>query len=60
MVVIKIIQENPQISIAAIETKTGLSKRTVARTIASIKEKAILPHIGANNNVTWVIKKSES
>ena len=50
MAVIKMIQENPQISIAAIATKTGLSKRTVDRAIASLKEKAILSRIGAKNN----------
>ena len=60
MAVIKTIQENPQISIAAIATKTGLSKRTVDRAIASLKEKAILSRIGAKNNATWIINKSES
>ena len=60
MAVIKTIQENPRISIAAIAAKTGLSKRTVDRAIASLKEKAILSRIGAKNNATWVINTSES
>ena len=60
MAVIKTVQENPQISIAAIASNTGLSKRTVDRTIASLKEKAILSRIGAKNNATWVINKSEA
>ena len=47
MAVIKTIQENPHISIAVIATKTGLSKRTVDRAIASLKEKATpLSHWG--------------
>ena len=60
MAVIKTIQDSPQISIAAIATKTKLSKRTVDRVIASLKEKAILSRIGAKNNATWIINKSES
>lgn len=60
MAVIKTIQENPQISIAAIATKIGLSKRTVDRAIASLKEKAILSRIGAKDNATWIITKYES
>jgi len=60
MAVVRMVQENPQISIAAIATKTGLSKRTVDRAIASLKEKAILSRIGAKNNATWIINKSES
>jgi predicted HTH transcriptional regulator len=60
MAVVRMVQENPQITIAAIATKTGLSKRTVDRAIASLKEKAILSRIGAKNNATWIINKSES
>lgn len=60
MAVTRTIQENPQISIAAIAIKTGLSKRTVDRAIASLKEKAILSRIGAKNNAIWIITKYES
>lgn len=59
MAVIKAIHENPQISISAIANKTGLSKRTVDRAIASLKENSILSRIGAKNNATWVIKITE-
>jgi len=59
MSVIKTIQENSQSSIAAIATKTGLSKRTVDRAIASLKEKAILSRIGAKNNATWIINSTQ-
>ena len=60
MAIIKLIQENPRISITAIATKTGLSKRTVDRVISSLKEKSILSRIGAKNNVTWEINKDNS
>jgi len=55
MAVIWLIMSNPQISIANIATKTGLSKRSVDRAIASLKEKAILSRIGAKNNATWIV-----
>ncbi|MCI9043349.1 MAG: HTH domain-containing protein [Muribaculaceae bacterium] len=58
--VMKTIKDSPPISIAAIATQTGLSKRIVDRAIASLKEKAILSRIEAKNNATWVINKSES
>ena len=48
------------ISIAVIATKIGLSNRIVDHAITSLKEIAILSRIGAKNNATWVIKKSES
>lgn len=59
MAVIKLIQENPKISISAISVNTGLGKRTVDRVIASLKEKSILSRIGAKNNATWEINKEK-
>ncbi len=59
MAVIRLIMNDQQISIANIATKTGLSKRTVDRAIASLKEKAILSRIGAKNNATWIINKTQ-
>lgn len=60
MAVLRLIMNNPQISIASIATKTGLSKRTVDLAIASLKEKAILSRIGAKNNATWIINNTHS
>lgn len=59
MVVIKLIMNDPQISIANIATKTGLSKRTVDRTIASLKDKAILSRIGAKNKATCILNNTQ-
>lgn len=56
MVVAKLITANPKISIASMTTKTGLSRRTIDRTIVSLKEKGILTREGAKNNATWVIR----
>ena len=39
MAVIRLITTDPKISIASITTKTGLSRRTVDRIIATLKEK---------------------
>jgi len=59
MAVIRLIMSNPQISISNIATKTGLSKRTVDRAIASLKEKAVLSRIGAKNKATWIINNTQ-
>ncbi len=58
--VIRLIMNDPQISIANIATKTGLSKRTVDRAIASLKDKAIISRIGAKNKATWLINETHS
>ncbi len=54
MAVISLITTDPKISIASITTKTGLSRRTVDRIIATLKEKSLLTRQGAKNNATWV------
>jgi len=55
MAIIKIIISDPQISIASLTTKTGLSRRTIDRTIATLKEKGLLTREGAKNDVTWIV-----
>lgn len=55
MAVIRLITTDPKISIASITAKTGLSRRTVDRIIATLKEKGLLTRQGAKNNATWVI-----
>lgn len=47
MAVVRLIMKDPKISIATITTKTGLSRRTIDRTIVSLKEKGILTREGA-------------
>ena len=54
MAVIRLITTDPKISIASITAKTGLSRRTVDRIIATLKEKGLLTRQGAKNNATWV------
>ena len=54
--VAKLITADPKISIASITAKTGLSRRTVDRIIATLKEKGLLTRQGAKNNATWVIQ----
>ena len=55
MAVMQLIMADSKISIASITSKTGLSRRTVDRVIATLKEKGILVRQGAKNNTTWAI-----
>ena len=55
--VIQLIMADSKISIASITTKTGLSRRTVDRVIATLKDKEILRREGAKNNATWIINQ---
>ena len=55
MAVVRLITADPKISIASITTKTGLSRRTIDRTLAILKEKGILTREGAKNNATWKV-----
>ena len=56
MAVVKLITGDPKISIASITVKTGLSRRTIDRTIATLKEKGLLVREGAKNNSQWIVK----
>lgn len=53
--VLTIIKEDSGISIPGISKKSGLSRRTVDRIIASLKAKNILEREGAKNNSRWKI-----
>lgn len=55
MAVIRLVLSDSKISIASITAKTQLSRRTIDRVIAALKEKGILIREGAKNNATWVI-----
>ena len=57
MAVVKLIKGDPKISIASITVKTGLSRRTIDRTIATLKEKGLLVREGAKNNSQWIVKE---
>ena len=53
MAVMRLIASDSKISIVPIISKTGLSRRTVDRVIALIKNKGIPTREGAMNNATW-------
>lgn len=55
MAVIRLIASDSKISIASITAKTGMSRRTIDRIIAVLKDKGILAREGAKNNATWKI-----
>lgn len=44
---------NPQITIAEIVQKTRISRRTVERIIAKLKEKELIDRNGANKGGYW-------
>lgn len=55
MAVINLIVTDQKISIATIVSKTNLSRRTIDRVIARLKEKGYLSREGAKNNAKWII-----
>ena len=55
--VLNVINEDNFIVIAKIMEKTGFSRPTVTRTIASLKEKKVLDRVGAKKNGHWTILK---
>ena len=55
MAVMRLIASDAKISIASMTAKTELSRRTVDRVIAALKDKGILSREGAKNNATWII-----
>ena len=59
MAVIRLIASDSKISIASITAKTGLSRRTIDRTIAALKDNGILTREGAKNNATWIINSPQ-
>ena len=54
---LNVINEDNLIVIAKIMKKTGFSRPTVTRTIASLKEKKVLDRVGAKKNGHWTILK---
>lgn len=59
MAVIRLVSADSKISIGSITSQTGLSRRTVDRIIAALKEKGILLREGSKNNTNWVIRPNE-
>lgn len=59
MAVIRLIKSDAKISIGQITEKTCLSRRTVDRIIATLKDKGLLMREGAKNNATWLINSSD-
>ena len=55
--IIGFIKNNRSISIDEIVVLTGISRRTVTRAIASLKEKGVLSRVGAKKNGSWQILK---
>lgn len=53
--VIKVLIENPNIKSSEIATKLGVTKRTIERTLKSLKEKEIIERVGAKHDKSWAV-----
>ena len=53
--VIKVLIENPNIKSSEIATKLGVTKRTIERTLKSLKEKEIIERVGAKHDESWAV-----
>lgn len=54
-IIYMLMKQNPQITIAGIVEKTGISNRTVKRVISSLKEKELIVREGSNKGGYWKI-----
>ena len=52
-----VMKANPQITIAEIVKKTRISRRTVERIIARLKEKELIERSGATKGGYWKVNK---
>ena len=59
-IIIKLITEDPEISIPQIAKNVNLSKATIDRAIKTLKEKDVLTREGAKKNGRWIIKKKQT
>lgn len=53
--IIKMISENPQISIDEMRGALNITDRTVARYISELKESKVIERIGPDNGGVWKI-----
>ena len=53
--VIKVLIENPNIKSSEIATKLGVTKRTIERSLKSLKEKEIIERVGAKHDESWAV-----
>ena len=54
--IIKMISENPQISIDEMRASLNVTDRTVARYISELKESKVIERIGPDNGGVWKIR----
>ena len=54
--IIKMISDNPQISIDEMRVSLNVTDRTVARYISELKENKVIERIGPDNGGVWKIR----
>lgn len=57
--IIKLIQENPYITISDICLQTGLSRSGVEKNIKILKQQGILVRDGSDKNGRWLIRNED-
>lgn len=55
MVILTLLDENPSYTYAVLSEKTGMSRKTIAARIKSLKEKGIIKRIGSDYRGHWEI-----
>ena len=53
--VLGILISNPEKTAEEIAVEVGVTKRTIERTLVSLKKKGLIERIGSNKNGSWVV-----
>lgn len=54
--IIKLMRENPQITIREMASALGKNETTVSRNIRQLKEKGIVERVGSDKTGSWIIR----
>ena len=55
--VLGLLISNPEMTAEEIAIEVGVTKRTVERTLVSLKKKGLIERIGSNKNGSWAVVK---
>ena len=54
-VVLGILISNPEKTAGEMAVEVGVTRRTIERTLVSLKKKSLIERIGSNKNGSWVV-----
>ena len=55
--VLGLLINNPEMTAEEIAIEVGVTKRTIERTLVSLKKKGLIERIGSNKNGSWAVVK---